>query len=719
MEMNEGEHINYGPNRASFFGPVSRRQFLQSVGGGVLILFAVGDVRNASGQEDEEDEKQDFNAYLRIGADGTVSCFTGKIEMGQGAMTSLAQMLADELDVSLESVDMVMGDTALCPFDAGTWGSMSTPYLGPALRAAGAEARAVLLELAAEHLDVPKDRLVAKDGTVFDKTQDTRRVTYAELTKGKLIERHIAEEPDLKDPSEFNLIGKPTKRIDSQDKVTGKALYAGDIRVPGMLYAKVLRPPAHGARLKSVDTSAADKREGVQVVRDGDLVAVLHKYPDEAEKALAQVKPEFDIPEPRVDDKTIFDYFLDNAEEGEIEDGDGDVATGEKLADTLVEATYLNSYVAHAPIETHTALAQFEGDQLTVWASTQTPFGLRRQVARAVRMPVENVRVIAPFLGGGFGGKIADGQAVQAARIAKIAKKPVQVAWTRAEEFFYDTFRPAAVVRIKSGIVDSGKMVLWDYGVYGAGGRGAELFYAVPHYRTVMHWELEDAHPFATGPWRAPDNNTNSFARESHIDTTAAKAGMDPLEFRLKNLTDDRMKRVLRAAADKFGWTPSRTPSGRGFGIACGSDVDAYVALMAEVEVDEATGKVQVKRVVCAQDLGLVVNPEGAKLQVEGCVTMGLGYALTEEVRFEGGQILDLNFNTYNLPRFSWVPKIETVLLELDGRARGGGEPAIVCMGGVVANAVHDATGARVLQLPMTRERVKAAIAARATAPTA
>jgi CO/xanthine dehydrogenase Mo-binding subunit len=244
------------------------------------------------------------------------------------------------------------------------------------------------------------------------------------------------------------------------------------------------------------------------------------------------------------------------------------------------------------------------------------------------------------------------------------------------------------------------------------------MFYNVPHHRATVCRELrngEGMHQFATGPWRAPDNNTNSFARESHIDVMASKAGMDPLEFRLNNLTDERMRGVLKAAAEKFGWTPAKGPSGRGFGIACGSDVNVPVALIAEVKVSERTGGVQVKRVVCAQDMGLVINPEGAKLQVEGCITMGMGYALTEEVHFKGGGILDLSFGAYELPRFSWVPQIETVLIKADDSpAKGGGEPAIICMGGVIANAIYDATGTRLLQLPMTPERVRQSLTSRA-----
>jgi nicotinate dehydrogenase subunit B len=698
--------------------PLSRREFIQGIGSGIVIFFTVGQP-SAQGQGRGKKERPDFNAYLLIGEDGRATCFTGKIEMGQGAITSLAQTLADELDVSLESVDMVMGDTARCPFDAGTWGSMTTPYFGPVLRAAGAEARAILIGLAAVRLNVPKAQLAVKEGVVFDKNRKSRKVTYAQLTKGKKIQRRLEQEPQIKTVGQYNLIGKPVNRIDAVEKVTGKAKYTGDIRVEGMVYAKVLRPPYHGAKVKSLDTSLVDRIEGAKVIRDGELIAVLHKYPDIAEKALGSLQVEYDIPKARFDDKTVFDYFVDNAGNSRETAKGGNIETGQKLAKHTFEETYLNGYVAHAPIEPHTALAHFKGDKLTVWASTQTPFGLRRDLARELGMSQEDVHVIAPFVGGGFGGKISNGQAMQVVKLAKIAKKPVQLAWSREDEFFFDTFRPAAVVKIKSGITDSGKIVSWNYDIFGMGSRGSQLFYAIPNHRTTVCRELkngEQMHPLLTGAWRAPDNNTNSFARESHIDIMAVRAKTDPLEFRLKNITDEKMRRVLKAGADKFGWTPAnKAPSGRGYGMACGYDVGVPVALFAEVKVDERTGSIEVKRVVCALDLGLVINPEGVKLQVESCITMGLGYALTEEVHFQGGDVIDLNFDSYELPRFSWVPKIESVTIKADeSPSKGCGEPPIICMGGVLANAVYDTTGARLFQIPMTQQRVRQALAKRA-----
>jgi len=708
--MKEDGYLDLDFNDVKTPFTVNRREFLKIFGGGIFVFFISSDFSTAQAQRNQL--PSDFNAFLRIGEDGRVTCFTGKIEQGQGVITSLAQMLADELDVTLDSVDMVMGDTDRCPWDMGTFGSMSTRFFGPPLRQAGAEARAVLMDLASEYLKLPVNQLKVEAGVISDKENSKNQVTYAQLTKGKQIERHLEKKPPVKNFSELKVMGKPVLRRDAIEKVTGKAKYAGDIRLPGMLYARILRPPSHDAVLKSTDTSEAEKIEGVKIVRDGDFIAVLHEYPDIAGEAIAKVKAQYDMPESNIDDKTIFDHLIKTASKGEIVAHGGDLTEGKKLSDNTFEEKYLNSYVAHAPIETHTATAQIEGGKVTVWASTQAPFRLKDEVVQMLGVPAQDVRAITPFVGGGFGGKTRNQQGVEAARLAKLTGKPVQVAWTRAEEFFYDTFRPAAVVEITSGINNSGRISLWDYGVYSAGQRGSEQFYDIPHHQTMVYGAGSGGHPFGTGAWRAPANNTNTFARESQIDIMASKAGVDPIEFRLNNLKDERMIRVLKAIADKFQWTPSKSPSKRGYGVACGTDSGTYVAHIAEVKVDK-NGNVQVKRVVCAQDMGLVINPEGAKIQVEGCITMGLGYALTEEIRFKGGKIFDTNFYPYEITRFSWAPTIETVLIDAgDSPAQGGGEPAIICMGAVIANAIFDATGARLFQLPMTPTRIKEAMQA-------
>lgn len=690
---------------------LDRREFLKRAGGGIFILFTIGNL-DWEIQERQGRLPSDFNAFLRIGEDGRVSCLTGKIEMGQGVVTSLGMMLADELDVPLESVDMVMGDTDICPWDMGTFGSLSTRAFGPSLRTAGAEARMVLKEMASERLKVPAANLVTDNGLVYDKGNKQKKISYADLAKGKKIERRASGKAPVKKPSEFKIMGKSVKRRDSAEKVTGKTQYTGDIQLPGMLYGKILRPPAHGAKLLSVDVSEAEKVEGATVVRDGEFIAVLHKYPDVAESALSKVKAVFDTPKSDLNEETIFDHLLKVAAPGQASQNGGNLEQGERDSTTLFEETYLNDYVAHAAMEPHTAVVKIDGEKATVWASTQTPFRAKDEVAGEIGIKAENVRVITPYVGGGFGGKSANGQVVEAARLAKLSGKPVQVAWTRKEEFFYDTFRPAAVVKIKSGITDKGMMSLWDYHVYFAGQRGADHFYDIPNHQTVAHgrgWTGgPGTHPFATGAWRAPSNNTNTFARESQIDIMAAKAGMDPVEFRLKHLKDEKMRRVLKTAAEKFGWKAGKSPSGRGWGVACGIDAGTWVATCAEVEADKKSGKVKVKRVVCAQDMGLVVNPDGAMMQMEGCIMMGLGYVLTEGLRFKGGEILDRNFDTYQMPRFSWLPAIETYIIDnQESDPQGGGEPAIVVMGGVIANAVYDAIGVRMFRLPMTEERIR------------
>jgi CO/xanthine dehydrogenase Mo-binding subunit len=693
---------------------VSRRDFLK-LGSGLFLFFALEPLNalQEGARAPGASYPTDFNSYLHIKPDGRVTCFVGKIEMGQGNMTSLAQLLAEELEIALDSVDMVMGDTDQCPWDMGTFGSLSIRYFGPVLRGAGAEARAALLQMAAEHLQSPIDRLRVQAGVVTDPAQN-RRVSYAELVQGKRIERHLEKVP-VKAASAFSVIGQPAPRKDGLDKVTGRAKYAGDITVPGMLHARILRPPAHGATLKRVDVAAAEKVAGVRVVKDGDLVAVLHERPDIAAQALALIKAEYQPSPARLDNQNIFDHLVKAAPAPSVVGETGNLAEGQKLATIVLEQTYLDNYIAHAPIETHTALATMQDGKMTIWASTQTPFPLRQEVARTLGLSPEKVRVITPYVGGGFGGKGTGHQAVEAARLAKLTGQPVQLVWSREEEFFYDTFRPAAVVKVRAGTNAAGKLVLWDYTVYGAGSGEARQFYAIPHERTLSAggWQGggNGLHALAVGPWRAPAVNTNTFARESHIDTLAAKLGKDPLEFRLANLNHPRLRRVLETAARHFGWKPGRAPSGRGFGIALGVDTNSFVATMAQVEVDQNTGNVQVKRAVCVQDQGVTINPDGSRQQIEGGITMGLGYALREQIHFQAGQVLDRNFDSYELPRFSWVPKIEAILIDNPhDPASGCGEPAIVTVGAVVANAIFDAVGARLLQMPMTPDRVKEAL---------
>jgi nicotinate dehydrogenase subunit B len=707
-------------NDLARFTDMDRRGFVKALGGGVLVLVSAPaaciDFGEAQGRRGYP---TDINAYLHIAEDGRITLFSGKIEMGQGIMTSLAQMAAEELGAPVESFTVVMGDTAACPWDAGTWGSMSTRFFGPAVRAAAAQARLEIAALAAQRFGVTRAALTVENGAVYVTANRSRRATFGELVKGQQITNTVSEKAVLRAVRDFKVMGRSPKRLDGPEKVTGAAKFAGDIRRPGMVYARIVRPPAHGATPRSLDTSAAAAMAGVTVVNHDGLVAVLAPDPETAERALGAVKTDWDVPAATVNTDTIYEHLVSAAPTGQTQDSGGDLDAGRTSSAKTFDETYYNAYVAHAPMEPHTAVAEVKDGKATVWASTQSPFGHQQQVARALSFRPEDVRIITPFVGGGFGGKGSGAQVAEAARLSQISGKPVMVAWTRAEEFFYDTFRPAAVVKVLSGMDAAGRLTLWDYSVYAAGNRGSEVFYDVANRRVRTFGEQSDTrstehyHPFATGPWRAPGANTNRFAAESHIDVMAAAAGMDPLEFRLKNTKDPRMLGVLRAVASAYGWRSRAFPakSGRGRGVACGIDVGTYAAHVAEVTVDRSTGAVKVERVVCAQDMGIVVNPDGAKMQMEGSIAMGLGYCLSEGIRFQGGHIEDSNFDSYAFTRFSWLPQIETVLVPNDALdPQGGGEPAIINMGAVIANAIFDATGARLHHLPMTPERVLAEI---------
>ena len=508
--------------------------------------------------------------------------------------------------------------------------------------------------------------------------------------------------------SAYTLVGTSAPRKDALEKVTGTARYSADQGLPGTLHACIVRPPAHGAALKSADTSAAERLPGVRVVRDGNLVAVLHEFPDQARKALDLVKASFDGTPPALDDRTIYRHLGDRAGGGKVGVQEGDLKAGEARAATLVEADYLNAYVAHAAIEPHSAVARWKDGRMTVWAGVQAPFRVKAQVAEALGLPARQVRIItAPHRRRASAARPPGPQAVEAARLALKAGAPVQVVWDRREEFFLDTFRPAAVVKIRSGLDAAGRITFWDCQVSGTSDREAEIGYDLPAKRFSSTGDGGDIgtsaaglHPFPTGAWRAPGGQHQRVrpgVAHGHPGRQGqgGSSGLPPAPPH-RPAGDPGAGGGGRASS--AGW-PASAPSGRGVGVACGAWRGTIVAAMAEVAVDRSTGQVQVKRVVLAQDMGLVINPDGARQQMEGAVTMGLGYALSEGIRFKDGRILDENFDTYQIPRFSWLPAIETVLVaNPDLQAQGGGEPPIVCMGAVIANAIHDAVGARVLR---------------------
>ncbi len=511
--------------------------------------------------------------------------------MGQGVTTSLAQMAAEDLGVGLDAIEMVMGDTDRCPFDMGTFGSLTTRMFGPALRAAAAEARLVLVRLASEQLGVPKDRLVVENGVVSVKGEPAPQGQLRRAREGPGDHADGGREGGAAGRSRSSRSwaarpGGSTPSTRSRAPASTPATSA----CPGLLHARILRPPAHGATLARVDTSEAAKLDGVTVVNQDGIVAVLHADPEVAEAALARLRPEWNAAPPGADTDGIFDDLLGRAGAPEEKGVRGDVEAARAAAPAGSRAPSTRATSPTRRSSRTRRRPRSRAEKLTVWASTQTPFPTRDGLAQALSLDPKNVRVVTPYVGGGFGGKSSGRQSEEAARLAKITGRPVQVAFTRAEEFFYDAFDPACIVKIVSAMDDGGKITLWDYDVYFAGDRAAQLFYDVPNTRTRVFRGSRDAgappHRFGTGPWRAPGANMNVWARESHVDVMAAAAGLDPVEFRLRNMGDERMRRVLQEAAKAFGWTPAPAPSGRGWGVACGVDSGTYATLAVEVKVD-------------------------------------------------------------------------------------------------------------------------------------
>ncbi|HET9986079.1 MAG TPA: molybdopterin cofactor-binding domain-containing protein, partial [Longimicrobiales bacterium] len=687
---------------------VSRRDFLSALGGGIAVLCVGGGARALPAELDPAhvfgaslDADDDVSAWLHIAADGAVTVFTGKVEVGQGARTSLAQAVADELRVPFESVAMVMGDTARTPFDMGTFGSRSTPTMIPQLRRAAATARAELLRLAASRWGVDAGGLEARDGAVLER-DGARRVAYGELTRGEELVRMIAPDVEISPPSGWTVSGTPVPKVGAREIVTGRHRYTPDLTLPGMLHGKVLRPSAFDARLTRLDTSAAESIPGVRVVRDGAgpdglpaFVGVVASDAPTAARALAQVRAEWRA-EPQPSSKEIFDYLKRNAGDASVPAGGegggrgsafeaGSIEQGLGGAAHRLEARYTTAYIAHVPLEPRAAVARWEGGKLTVWTGTQRPFGVRTELARAFGLPEPRVRVIVPDTGSGYGGKHTGDAALEAARLAKAAGAPVKVVWTREEEFTWAYFRPAALIEVRAGTDRDGALRAWEFHNYNSGPAGLRTPYEVPNQAIRYH---PSRSPLRQGSYRALAATANHFARESAMDELAHAAGMDPLAFRRRNIRDPRLRAVLDAAAARFGWG-KKPPPGHGHGLACGTEKGGYVATCAEVAMDRETGALRVVRLATAFECGAIVNPDGLKNQVEGALVQGLGGALFEQIDFADGRVLNPRLAHYRVPRFGDVPALDTVLLDRrDLPSAGAGECPIVGVAPAIGNAV-------------------------------
>lgn len=677
-------------------GPETRTIWLPADGLTVVLIDPDEWAPREEQSGGEDGPPESIGAWIHVAEDGRVTGFTGKVEFGQGNRTSLAQMVAEELRVPAERVRLVMGDTLRTPWDMGTFGSMSTPVAGAVLRRAAAVAR----ELAAKR----------ESGVHLARTREVR------LTPG----------------TEWRVAGRPVPRAGASALAAGVHRYTSDLRLPGMLYGRVLRPPRAGAELQQADMSGARSVPGAVVVEEGDFVGVAAPATGLAVRALAEVKAEWSGGS-ELAHAELFQHLRATAEPraqagaaewgGPMHAVQGDPDGALQAGPRTLERSYTVEYIAHVPLETRAAVARWSspaeaaaGVQLTVWTGTQRPFSVRDELAEFFDLPPDRVRVIVPDTGSGYGGKHTPEVAIEAARLARAAGRPVRVMWTREEEFRWAYFRPAGIVDVRTAFDDQGRIRAFELENINSGAAGIRPVYAIPNQRLVFR--PADS-PFPQGSYRALAATANAFARELHIDEIASVLKIDPVELRLRNLEDQRAAAVLRAAAERFGWSTSRTGRGTGaatraMGIALGWEKGSYICTAVEIEVpaqwDGGTASpekpgLRVLRALSAFDCGAVVNPDNLRNQIEGALVMGLGGALFEAIDFEGGVVANARLADYRVPRFSDVPEIELVVLDRkDARPVGAGETPIIAVAPALGAAIARATGKRPYAMPLARE---------------
>jgi isoquinoline 1-oxidoreductase len=690
---------------------LDRRNFVQMLGAGVLITAwgapALGQRRGRRGGGGfRGGPPPAISARIHFGDDGTITVLSGKVDGGQGARGEIAQAAAEELRVAFDRVRVQLADTSSVPNDGSSAGSRTTPSTVPAVRQAAAAMRELLIEQAAKDFDVDRGALQLKDGKIrHDPTN--RSFTYAEAAKSEALADRLAQQPpadiELTPPEDWQVLGKPQKAAAGRDKVLGRHAYPSDIKRPGMLYGAVLRSPDYRAKLVSVDVAQAQAMEGVIAVEDSDFVGVAAATSFAARQAIEAIaaKAKWKSEPLPASGEELYSYLRENVEGG----APANPFEGEAAAGKSLQATYTAAYVQHAPLEPRTAVAEWENGKLTVWTATQNPFGVRGELAGAFRLPEDSVRVIVPDFGSAYGGKHTGETAVEAARLAQAAKKPVMLRWTRAEEFTRAYFRPAAVIDVAASLDAEGRVATWWHLNINSGGSSIESPYAIAKKESRP---VESRPVLRHGSYRALASTANSFARESFMDELAAAAGADPLEFRLAHLQDARLRAVLEEAAKRFQWAErvKRKEPNRGVGLACSLDKGSYVACCAEVEVDRAQGAIHVRHVCQAFDCGPVLNPDNLRNQVEGAIIMGLGPVLREEMQLADGAIKNASFVRYRVPHFKDVPTIDIHLMNRkDVEPAGAGETPIIVIAPAIGNAVFQATGIRLRGMPLKLEK--------------
>ena len=690
-----------------------------------------------------------LDSWIRIDADGGITVFTGKAELGQGFKTAFQQIAAEELDVPFASLKVVMADTSLTANEGYTSGSHSMQDSGTAIQNAAAQARAVLVEEAAKRLDLSAENLRAENGAVI--APDGRKLSYGQLVANDMLHVQAQASSKLKDPSTFKVMGQSIPRVDIPAKVTGGIAYVQDLRLPGMVHARVLRPPSYGAQLTDCDTAGVERLPGfVRVVRDGNFLAVVARGEFQAVKAMqvlsAAAKWKENAQLPKQDDlPSVLTTALASKDSVIFERGNPS-AGGQKT----IEATYTRPYQAHGSIGPSCAVAQFTDGAMTVWSHTQGVYPDRAAIAEMLRVPPASVRMIHVEGSGCYGHNGADDAAADAALIARaLPGVPVRVQWSREQEHAWEPFGPAMVTKLKASIGDDGKIADWNFEVWsnthsmrpggagcllaaqhmaqpfavpaakplplpeGGGDRNAIPIYTFPDAHVVHHF-LPDM-PIRISAMRALGAYHNVFSIESFMDELADLAGADPVEFRLKHLDDPRGRDVIAKAAEGFGWKKGqKVPQDRGFGFAFAryKNLAAYCAIASEVEVNRETGRARLVRAVAAVDSGQVVNPDGLTNQIEGAIVQSTSWTLYERVTFDENRITSIDWQTYPILRFDAVPeKIEVHIINRPGKPfLGSGETGQGPAAASLANAIANATGKRLRNLPLTRKRIKDAI---------
>lgn len=685
----------------------TRRAFLRRFTGGLAVLWFVETSPDSSAQPAPAAPRRagppppprELAAWLHIAADSAITVFTGKVEIGQNARTSLTQIVAEELRAPLTSISLVMGDTSLTPFDRGTSGSRTTLDMVPILQRAAATAREALLDLGAKKLEYDRHHVSADRGRIIGNIPGVlgfSAITYGELTRGEKLVLDIADTTAIKPATAWTVAGTSVPKIGARAFVTGGHVYTTDFTRPGLLHGRVLRPTSFGAALATLDTAAADALPGATVVRDGEFVGAFAATEHLAAQAIAALRATWKTT-PQLAERDLYTHLRATARTRPP------APTAPDPALTHLAHTYTVPYLAHAPLEPHAAVAEWTApDRLTAWVSTQHPFSVRDNLARLLALPPANVRVLVPDVGSGFGGKHTHETALDAARLARVAQKPVKVVCTREEEFTWFYSRPAGVIDISSTARADGTVVNWTHDNINSGASAIRAPYEFSAQRTAFHPATS---PLRQGPYRGLAATANAFARETHLDELARALRLDPLALRRRNLREPRALAALDTAARAFGrnFTAPRRPD-TGIGLSFHSDKGAFMGTFVEVHVAPATGRITVTRVVQSFDPGAVINPAHLRSQVEGCIIQGLGAALFESVHFDNGRILNPSFATYRVPRFSDTPRSLQVIL-IDHKElppSGAGESPLGGIAPAIGNAIFDATSRRLRSLPFT-----------------